>query len=127
MNAWLGEDPRATQIVDLFGDKDKTIVSTSLVRLELVPKATFNGNKAEVAFYESLFGKVEEWCEVNDGVVEKAIEFGCRHDVMGVDAMHVAAAAIANVDEFLTDEGEGKPLHRVTEANPITLDSVLGT
>jgi hypothetical protein len=38
-----------------------------------------------------------------------------------LDALHVAAAILAEVDEFITTEKPGKPLYRVKDINVLPI------
>ncbi len=46
---------------------------------------------------------------------ELAIEMSSKYDMTPIDALHIGAAAIAGVDEFITLEKPTKPICRVQE------------
>lgn len=121
MTAWNGEEPARSNARSLILDPNRLLISCLCVRLELIPKATFNNNNAEVTFYEGLFSTVAEWIPVDDDLIRRAIEIGCIHDVANIDSIHIAAAIAGNADQFVTIEKQTKPMYRVSAANPIHL------
>jgi hypothetical protein len=46
-----------------------------------------------------------------------------RYDLTPIDALHVSAAVIAGVDEFVTGEKDTKPMFRVQEVKVVSLYS----
>jgi hypothetical protein len=51
----------------------------------------------------------------------RARELRTAFDLSSIDALHVAAAELAVVDQFVTTEGRAKPLFRATQVNPVFL------
>lgn len=89
------------------------------MKLETLPTARFHKNHEEVDYLEYAFSKVAEWIAVDDALVREAIEISVRYDIVNLDALHIAAVIRAGVDEFVTTEKPGKPLHRVTEISVV--------
>lgn len=75
----------------------------------------------EVDFYEQYFLRVNEW--VNDLVKmnDEAMRVGTDYGLSAMDALHIAASHLANVDEFITAERPNSPLHRVREFSVLTI------
>jgi predicted nucleic acid-binding protein len=111
----------ALQILD---DPDRKFVSSIFVKLEVLPKAIYNGFKEEAAFYQSFFeNDVEIWVSLSDELAELAQQQAEKFGLSALDSLHVAAAISAGADEFITTEKLGTPLHRVRDFRII---SVLG-
>ncbi|HWD39964.1 MAG TPA: PIN domain-containing protein [Fimbriimonas sp.] len=111
MDAWKASEPTRTKALALFADPDRELVASNLVRLELLPKATFRQQATEVEFYRRLFAFVTHWVPLNDPLVEEAIGISSRLDVAGVDALHVAAAVLGHADQLVTSENPTKPMY----------------
>jgi len=67
---------------------------------------------------------IQEWIPLDDVIVDLAIRLGCTHDVVGADALHVAAALTAKVDEYVTCEKSSKPMFRVKAVNPTNIETL---
>ena len=103
---------RAMAILD---DPERSFVSSDFVRLEVLPKALFNGKSDEAEFYREFFRAVSHWPADTGSVVRHAYEIGVKFGLSALDALHVAAASSAGAEEFITTEKAGKPLHRATD------------
>lgn len=119
--AWRHDSPLCIPARRFLTDSSRKIVASPLVRLETLPKASYRKNADELAYYEAVFASVREWVQVDDALVESAIDLGRRYDIVNLDALHVAAAIRAGVDQFVTTEKPGKPLYRVTELQIVDL------
>lgn len=102
---------RALEILD---DPARRFVLSDAVRLEILPKAVFEKQYEEVEFYETVFSKSEErkWCI---DTLQRAFDVAKRYGIAAMDAIHVATALDAGVDEFVTAEKPTKPMFRVVE------------
>ncbi len=77
-------------------------VSGIFVRLEVLPEALYNGFGEEAAFYQSFFDNdVEFWVNFSDALGASALEQAAKFGLSTLDALHVAAAISACVDEFV--------------------------
>jgi predicted nucleic acid-binding protein len=111
-----GIDDAALQALQILDDPDREFVSSIFVKLEVLPKAIYNGFREEAAFYQSFFeNDVELWVGFSDELAEVAQQQAGKLGLSALDALHVAAAISAEVDEFVTTERPGKPLHRVKD------------
>jgi predicted nucleic acid-binding protein len=109
-----GTDEMALRALEVLDDPNRAFISSIFVKLEVLPKAVYNGFKEEARFYESFFDNdVEFWASFNDEMAEVAQQQARKFGLGALDALHIAAAISAEADEFITTEKLGKPLHRV--------------
>ncbi len=117
-----GTDEMALQALEILDDPNRAFVSSIFVKLEVLPKAVYNRFREEARFYESFFDNdVEFWVGFSDEMVEMAQQHAGKFGLGALDALHVAAAISAEVDEFITTEKPGKPLHRVKGIRVISI------
>jgi predicted nucleic acid-binding protein len=100
---------RAIEILD---DPDRTLVVSDAVRLEVLPKPRFHRHQKEVDFYEAIFEQSESrsW---NLETLQHAHTLAEAHGIAAMDAIHVATALDAEVDEFVSAEKSTKPMFNV--------------
>lgn len=109
-----GADKTSLQALQVLDDPDRVFVSSIFVKLEVLPKAIYNGFKEETAFYQSFFeNDVDLWIDFSDEPVEVAEQHAEKFGLSALDALHVAAAISAEADEIITTEKLGKPMHRL--------------
>lgn len=108
-----GRQPAAIRALTLLEDGERTFVASAFLRLELLPKAVFHRNRAEVAFYLDFFARVARWARFTDDLSTGAEVVESAHGLNALDALHIAAATALAVEEFVTTEGAHKPIHRV--------------
>jgi predicted nucleic acid-binding protein len=117
-----GTDDTALLALQILDDPDRKFVSSVLVKLEVLPKAIYNGFKEEAAFYQSFFeNDVEIWVSLSDELAELAQQQAEKFGLSALDSLHVAAAISAGADEFVTTEKPGKPMHRIKEFRIISI------
>jgi hypothetical protein len=117
-----GTDDTALLALQILDNPDRKFVSSIFVKLEVLPKAIYNGFKEEAAFYQSLFeNDVEIWVSLSDDLAELAQQQAEKFGLSALDSLHVAAAISAGADEFVTTEKPGKPLHRVRDFRIISV------
>jgi len=102
---------RALEILD---DPDRSFVLSDAVRLEIYPKAIYQKQHDEIDFYEAVFLRSQDlkWCT---DTLYRAHDLAKKHGIAAMDAIHLAIALDAAVDEFITAEKSTKPMFRVTE------------
>ncbi len=110
-----GREELALAAIAILDDLDRSFASSDFVRLEILPKALFNGKIQEAQFYEEFFGAVSLWPADIGRVVTHASDLGTKFGLAALDALHVAAAVSVGAEEFITTEKPDKPLHRVTD------------
>lgn len=121
ITAWRTKDEPNSRARRLFEDSSRVLVASRFVVLETVAKAAYLDRRDEVAFYEILFSLVERWVPNDVALLERAIELGQTHDIVNLDALHVAAAERVGAREFVTTEKPGKPLYRAVGVGPVFL------
>jgi hypothetical protein len=87
----------------------------------VIPKATYFGRTAEVAFYESFFSRVAVWLRFDAAHWRAAYEEACNSGIGGIDAIHVIVADLSGCDELITTERAGKAIHRTKKIRVISI------
>jgi predicted nucleic acid-binding protein len=77
----------------------------------LVPKAVYHKKRLEKSFYDEYF-RAAEWIRDLERIEALAQTEAARSGLAAMDALHVAAAHLAEADEFITTERAGKPIYR---------------
>ncbi|MGV8174512.1 MAG: type II toxin-antitoxin system VapC family toxin [Methanothrix sp.] len=114
ISAARGTDSTSLRALQILDDHDRAFVSSIFVKLEVLPKAVYNGFLEETAFYQSFFeNDVDLWVNFNDDLAEIAQQQAGIFGLSALDAIHVASSISAGVDEFVTTEKPGKPMYRV--------------
>lgn len=90
----------------------REFVCSDYVRLEVIPKATYEGRAAEVKFYEDFFASVSLWLKFDVEHLEMAVLEACESGLAAMDAIHIVAAADGKCEELFTSEKPSKPIHR---------------
>ena len=109
---------RAMQILD---DANREFVTSPFVKLETLPKAQYQQQQEEVAFYETYFKAVRIWVEDMAQILPVAHEVASQYGLAAMDALHVAAALTAKAEEIITTEKATKPMHRVAGIRVVSL------
>src|SRR5205823_13401601 len=65
--------------------------------------------------FRSVLNSASENVDASPQMTQQAIDLASRYDLTSVDALHAAAAVVAKVDELVTLEKAGKPIHRSEE------------
>ena len=112
------------RVLEMLNDPERAFVASDFVRLEVLPKALYFRQQAEVAFYEAYFATVVEMVEASSALVAHAYDEAQWAGLAGMDALHIAAAKAAGVTEFITVEKPTKPLFRVTGLTVQTLEAI---
>ncbi len=107
--------------MEVLDDPDRAFASSAFLQLEVLPKPTYNGHRAEVALYDAYFEAVSRWADDLPAVLRKAREQALAHGLSALDALHVAAAMLTGADELVTVERPGKPLFRVTGLKVVSI------
>lgn len=118
MTAWKSVDKETAQAV--ITSPARELLTSELVRLELLPKPIFFKRREEVTFYERILSRCE--CDpVDSALYAAAFDFASRYGLAAADAFNIASAVRLDAVEFLTTELPGKPLFRVKETRVVTL------
>jgi hypothetical protein len=122
INGWRGITPRRMKALTILSDPQRDFVCSPFVRLELIPKATYYRNQLELKFYNEYFNlQVSEWVDDFDALYKEGLKHGSGFGLEAMDALHIAAALMANCDEFITAEKPTSPFSRVRGVKVLTI------
>lgn len=112
--AFAGQGDVGIKALEVLDDPERQLVVSDAVKLETLPKPIYQNRAKEVEFYNLVFSESEclPW---SLRALQKAREIAELHDIAAMDAIHIATALDAAVDEFVTAEKSTKPMFRVTE------------
>lgn len=97
----------------LITDPDRELWTSPFVELEVLPHAERQGTAKALVVYREFFGMAKAYSDL-EKMVRVAAEELRRTNLGLADALHLAAAHLAGVDEFVTTEKISKPMHRNT-------------
>lgn len=117
-----GDHRLSETALDVLDDPSREYVASEFLKLEVLPKAVFNKQEAEAAFYRTFFDGVAEWALPLDTVVADALDEACTCGMSAIDGLHVAAAALLGAQEMITTEKEEKPMFRTRRLKITTID-----
>jgi hypothetical protein len=118
--AWNGDADTRAWARAVLDDPHRRFVVSDFVRLEVLPKPTFHRRASELAFMETILSAAEP-VPVDSALLTRALTMAGKHDLHPMDALHLAAAAQAGVDELATLEGPEKPMCQKTEVRVVSL------
>ncbi len=101
-------------------DETREFVTSDAVKLELLPKPSFEKRRFETEFYNDHFN--EAACEsFSDELGNAALALAKKHGLAAMDALHLASAIRQGADEFITTELPSKPMFRAAGIKIISL------
>jgi len=112
--AFKGNEDIAQRALQILDDPERQLVASDFIRLEVLPKPTFYKLNLEVKFMLEVLKNTEN-VPVTSKLTEKAVEFAMQYDLSPIDSLHISAANMAAVDEFVTLEKPTKPICKVIE------------
>ena len=107
-----GTTAAAAFALPFLADPSREYVTSDYVRLEVLPKATFQKRTAEVEFYNLFFTTTTRSIPTSEALLDYALEEACKTGIHGLDAIHIACAVFAGAEEFVTSEKTTRPIHR---------------
>jgi predicted nucleic acid-binding protein len=116
-----GEPDSALKAMVILDDPAREFASSEFVRLDVLPKAIYYRNVAEVKFYELFFNSVKHWAPVSETLIKDAYREASQTGLAALDALHVVAAASIKADELITTEKPEKPVHRTTMVKVVSV------
>jgi len=119
--AFRGVTTVAVKAAEILDDPQREYASSLFVKLEVLPKAIYHQQLAEVNFYETFFAGCTYWANELEKTLELAQKLASENGLGAVDALHVAAAISINADELITTEKPSKPMHRITQVQVISI------
>jgi len=110
--AFKGEGDIGLRAIEVLDDPSRALVFSEAVRLEVMPKPIYEKRNEETDFYQAVFDDAEchDW---SLDALQCANALTEEHGIAAMDAIHVAHAMEAQVDEFMTAEKGTKPMFRV--------------
>lgn len=117
-----GNTAAAALALPFLVDPSREYVTSDFVRIEVLPKAVYHRNTAEVAFYEGFLGLSIVCVPPSAAVLTLAMEEACRTGISGIDALHIASAVLCGAKEFITlrkGRAANSPYH--ARASPIDI------
>jgi predicted nucleic acid-binding protein len=121
ITAARGVAPIAIKALEVLDDPNREFISSVFLKLEVLPKAMYYGNEAEVEFYKTFFDAVIDWADTLDRIVQEAFREACSAGLAAMDALHVASAASLGADELVTTERAKKPIHRTALVRVVSI------
>jgi predicted nucleic acid-binding protein len=112
--AFRAKDEVGQRAIEILDDPNRTLVVSDAVRLEVEPKARYEQRQQEVNFYDAVFSQAE-YLKWQTDTLDRALDLATGHGIAAMDAIHVATALDAGVDEFVTAETRTKPIFRVAQ------------
>ncbi|HET9212543.1 MAG TPA: PIN domain-containing protein [Thermoanaerobaculia bacterium] len=119
--AYRGPMDMARRALAILDDPNRSFASSTFVKLEVLPKASFHKQTEEVSFYENYFRSVEHWAEPRTTLIENALSLAQERGLSALDALHGAAALAVNAAELVTSEKHSRPIHRLTQIKVTTI------
>mgnify|MGYP001620100856 CR=1 FL=1 len=116
-----GGTEQAARALAILDDPDRQFAASVFLRLEVLPQAAFQKRQTEVAFYEAFFDAVGTWVTDLPAVTERALREASTCGVEAMDALHVAAAALAGASELVTAEKPARSIHRARAVKVVTI------
>ncbi|MDY6803792.1 MAG: PIN domain-containing protein [Cyanobacteriota bacterium] len=119
--AFRGITTVALKAAEILDDPQREYATSLFVKLEVLPKAIYHQQLAEVNFYETFFTGCTYWANELESILELAQKLASERGLGAIDALHVAAAISVNADELITTEKPSKPMHRITQVRVISI------
>jgi predicted nucleic acid-binding protein len=110
--------------MSILADETREFLTCENVKLEAMPKPTFEKRRAEVEFYANYFNEAADSEPFSAALGEAALELGKKFGLAAGDALNLASAIRQGAEEFITSELPGKPMFRVKELKVISLHSL---
>ncbi len=118
--AWNGDADTRAWARAVLDDPQRRFVVSDFVRLEVLPKPGFHRRTSELAFMETILSAAEQ-VDVEPALLTCALAMAAKHDLHPMDALHLAAAAHAGVDELITLESPEKPMCQQNDVRVVSL------
>jgi len=123
LSAWLGNSPRSIEAKSIVADESRDFLTSDAVKLELLPKPTFEKRRTELEYYNDHFKGIASE-PLSKELGGEALTLAKQYGLAAMDALHLASAIRQGADEFITSELPGKPMFRVKELKVISLHSL---
>ena len=115
--AFRGTSEISARAMEILDDPDLDIIVSDYVKLEVLPKPTFQKRSNEVEFMKTVFDAAASNVPSNSDVTRGAVDLAGRYDLTPIDALHVSCAIHSGVDELITGEKSSRPMCKVQEVS----------
>ena len=120
ISAWRGNSLRSDLARQILADEGREFISSEAVKLELLPKPTYEKRHTETQFYQQYFAlATSEPFSAELG--REALALAKKHGLAAVDALHLASAIRQGAAEFITAEQPDKPMFRMAAIKVFSL------
>ncbi len=123
--AHRGQPTDRESALAIINDPSRKFIATPFLYLETMPKALYSRSREEIDLYQAYFDSIRVWINDLETIVSIAREESERHGLAAMDAMHVAAAYLAEADVLLTLERRTKPIYRTSLVRVAYLEPVV--
>lgn len=107
--------------IELLSDSSREFVSSDWVRLEVLPKARYFKQRAELSFYDLFFSRVAVWAPFEPGLLDEAMQEASTSGLSAADAIHVVLAAVSGCEELITSEKQTSAIHRTSRLRIVSI------
>lgn len=122
LTAWRGQPSSGTEAaLSILADEQREFYTSDNVKLELLPKPSFEKRRVEVEFYNEHFDSTVGIEPFSPELGKMALSLAKKYGLSAGDALNVAAAIRQGVEEFITSELLGKPIFRVGEISVLSI------
>lgn len=118
--AFQGREDLSERALNIIDDPERKLVVSDAVRIEVMPKPHYEKREEELSFYNEIFN-VSDCIQWSIATLIHAYNLAVQYGIAAMDAVHIATALEAGVDEFVTTEKTTKPMFRVTELKVTSL------
>lgn len=123
ISAFQGKNDISRRAMAVLDDPEREFVISDFLRLEAIPKPTFLKRLDEIAFMTGFFDNASASVETSPALMAQALQLACIYDLHPIDALHISAAYMADVTEFITSEKSTRPMFNVRELLVVSLRS----
>lgn len=121
--AFQADESISQPAMEVLDDPERELVVSDYLRLEVLPKPTFNKNNEEIEFMKAVLENAATHVPFSPELTELAVNLASKYDMTPIDALHISAAIKAKADELITFEKKTKPMCQVKEIKVISLHS----
>lgn len=121
IEAYRGASAIAAPALAILSDTNREFATSEFVRLEVLPKPTFQRRLIEIAFYNAFFAMATQSAPITRTLVRLAMRRAEEFGLSAVDALHIAAAEATGAVELVTAERPTSPLSRVTSIRVVSI------
>jgi predicted nucleic acid-binding protein len=106
-----GNEELSELAMNILEDGSREFIGSTLQRMETSAPSRFHGYTLQAEFYDEFFARVVEWVPVTNELTQNAHDECLNSGIQAFDALHIAAAAAAGAEEFITAERLTSPIH----------------